>query len=558
MRRLLIVLIGIMIFNAGQSQPCLPEGITFTTQTQIDNFKNNHPGCTEIEGDVLISGNNITNFYGLNEIVSIGGDLTIQNCNQLGSLPGFDYLYHIEGSLSIRNNSSLRKLRGIESIMSMGGTLRISNNQSLIDLFGIGNATSIGGDLIIDSNLVLDNIHALYGIKSIGTIPGTGKISINYNSALKSLNSLGNINSGTIDELHISFNPWLSDCDMACICEFLGGPGGVIDIHDNGEGCNSPEEVSEDCTDNCLRGGMQIFDQEQIDSIPILYPDCKEIMGRLYIDDYNDGYILNLYGFENITSIAGYLVIGHSPRLHSLQGLDSLMTIGGSLYLDSNDSLEGLHNLSKLTSLLGNLQIDNISMMTNLSGLENLNYIGSDIILVFNANLTDLSALSNINKIGSGITIWDNPSLTSLTGLDNIEANSISSLYFRDNSLLSECEVNSICYYLMIPGKSAYIVNNATGCNNADEILDKCEVDIDEDHPASFSVYPNPVTDYITVDFSDDFNLIRLYNLTGQLLISETALQSGSRIDISFLKSGIYVMRLIGDANASNVKIVKY
>ncbi len=34
--------------------PCLPEGITFTTQAQIDNFQLNYPGCTEIEGDMKI------------------------------------------------------------------------------------------------------------------------------------------------------------------------------------------------------------------------------------------------------------------------------------------------------------------------------------------------------------------------------------------------------------------------------------------------------------------------------------------------------------------------
>jgi hypothetical protein len=44
---------------------CLPEGINFTTQAQIDNFQTNYPGCTEIEGDVLILGSNITNLTGL-------------------------------------------------------------------------------------------------------------------------------------------------------------------------------------------------------------------------------------------------------------------------------------------------------------------------------------------------------------------------------------------------------------------------------------------------------------------------------------------------------------
>ena len=33
------------------SQPCLPEGITFTTQAQIDSFQTNYPVCSEIEGE---------------------------------------------------------------------------------------------------------------------------------------------------------------------------------------------------------------------------------------------------------------------------------------------------------------------------------------------------------------------------------------------------------------------------------------------------------------------------------------------------------------------------
>ena len=43
------------------SQSCLPTGIIFTTQAEIDNFQTNNPNCTEIEGDVEINGDDITN-----------------------------------------------------------------------------------------------------------------------------------------------------------------------------------------------------------------------------------------------------------------------------------------------------------------------------------------------------------------------------------------------------------------------------------------------------------------------------------------------------------------
>jgi hypothetical protein len=54
----LILLVAAMAFchTIAFSQGCLPEGITFTTQEQIDNFQANYPGCTEIEGDVNING----------------------------------------------------------------------------------------------------------------------------------------------------------------------------------------------------------------------------------------------------------------------------------------------------------------------------------------------------------------------------------------------------------------------------------------------------------------------------------------------------------------------
>lgn len=54
---------------------CLPEGITFTTQAQIDSFQINYPGCTEILGTVVIEGPSIINLDGLNVLTAVGGFL---------------------------------------------------------------------------------------------------------------------------------------------------------------------------------------------------------------------------------------------------------------------------------------------------------------------------------------------------------------------------------------------------------------------------------------------------------------------------------------------------
>jgi hypothetical protein len=72
----ILITINISLFTIHAfSQPCLPEGITFNTQEQIDDFQINYPNCTEIEGDVLIEGNDITNLDGLDVLTAVGGNL---------------------------------------------------------------------------------------------------------------------------------------------------------------------------------------------------------------------------------------------------------------------------------------------------------------------------------------------------------------------------------------------------------------------------------------------------------------------------------------------------
>ena len=77
MKRLAFLVYFFLILSFVQAQPCLPDGIIFTTQSQIDSFQIIYPNCTEIEGSVLISGDVITNLLGLSVLSSIGGNFQI-------------------------------------------------------------------------------------------------------------------------------------------------------------------------------------------------------------------------------------------------------------------------------------------------------------------------------------------------------------------------------------------------------------------------------------------------------------------------------------------------
>ena len=142
MKKLLLVTLISLISFTVLSQSCLPEGITFTTQEQIDNFQTDHPGCTEIEGNVQIMGQDISNLDGLINITSIGGYLNVIDNPILSSLSGFMNLTYVGGGLYI----------GVVGYGSWG-------NPSLTNLSGLGNLSFIGGGLVICANDILINLN---------------------------------------------------------------------------------------------------------------------------------------------------------------------------------------------------------------------------------------------------------------------------------------------------------------------------------------------------------------------------------------------------------------
>ena len=287
---LIVAFILLLVRITTTAQSCLPEGIEFTTQASIDNFQVNYPNCTEIEGNVLIKGWDITNLNGLSAVnsiggnliiadnlnltsltgldnitiigqelwisnncaltsltgllslTSIGGDLTVQDHSTLTSLAGLNNLSFIGVSLYIYSNTSLNNLTGIENLTSIGMHLSIGNNPTLTSLTGLDDLSFIGGRLFIYNNATLNNLTGIGNLTSIGD-----EIYLMDNNALTSLSGLDNIDAESITNLRIYSNVSLSTCYVHSICDYLATPNGEISIHDNATGCNSEEEVVAAC-----------------------------------------------------------------------------------------------------------------------------------------------------------------------------------------------------------------------------------------------------------------------------------------------------------------------
>ncbi len=260
MKKMTILLAILMSIHVGVNGQC-PDNLYLTSQVQIDSFQINYPGCNEIVGDVKIYGNDITNLYGLNNLVIIGGSLQIGNNNNmtganpiLTSLEGLSNLSAINGDLEILGNDILVNLTGLENLTTIGGSLVIGGwwntwtcyNQSLQSLDGLDNLTSIsdgiqiiGGGILGDS---LEDISALSNLTSIN-----GDLYLRYVPSLQGLEGLENIDAASIVNLTMFGNNLLSTCDVQSICNYLAAPGGEVSISDNAIGCNSPEEVQDSC-----------------------------------------------------------------------------------------------------------------------------------------------------------------------------------------------------------------------------------------------------------------------------------------------------------------------
>jgi hypothetical protein len=323
----IIILIFIITKSLVLSQGCLPEGITFSTQIQIDNFQTNYPGCTEIEGYVTIEGSDITNLTGLNMLISIGGILTIKDTENLEDFSGLDALENIAMDVHITNNTGLNSLTGPSSLQSIGGNLNLSSNSALLNLSGLESLTEISENLWIIDNSNLTSVSGLDALVSIGetisffantslasllglsTLNTIGDaIYIDNNDNLGSLAGLDNIDPNSILNLIIINNDLLSTCDVESICDYLENPNGIIEICGNASGCNSQAEVQEACDEITVEevifsNNISIFPNPADDKITIKSVPANNIKEVKFYNHLGER-VLHVYLLNNVIDVS--------------------------------------------------------------------------------------------------------------------------------------------------------------------------------------------------------------------------------------------------------------
>jgi Leucine-rich repeat (LRR) protein len=208
--------------------------------------------------------------------------------------------------------------------------------------------------------------------------------------------------------------------------------------------------------ESCLPGLIMLTSQADIDNFSANNPDCENLEGTLVIRDLDEQDITNLDGLSQIKSIGGSLQIRNTELLTNISGLTNLESVGGAIYLQDNDQL------------------------TSFDGLQNIRSAGEDLFIGQNINLESLEGLEGLISINGILTVRGNDKLTDIEGIRNIDPSTVESptpgtdVFIRDNPLLSQCAIFSICGIIDQPGIATLFTNNMSGCNSRDEVVAAC------------------------------------------------------------------------------------
>jgi len=388
---------------------CLPTGITFTSQSQIDDFPTDYPGCTEIGGTVFISGN-VSNLNGLAQITNIGGVLKISYTTTLTNLDGLNNLQSAQ-SLLLEDNTSLQNIQALGNLTSLNRIV-LMHNESLVTLSGLESITNIPMEINIQQNQALESLVGLQNLMNVG------------------------------NSLSIYLNPQLGDLTGL---ESLTEIGSSLTIGENAslntlQGLDNLSEIGQNFT---LSMNPQLTTLANLLSL-------NSIAGDLLI--HNQTNLINLNGLENLTNIEGFLNISVNNELSNIEGVKNIdATTITQLQIFQNENLSECAVQSVCDFL--NLNPTNAVIDTNAQGCNS------------RIEVEDACALGNEENQIAKIIIFPNPTngTFEISGLESgavriidSQGRTVKKLDLGENSY-SISELSAGIYFIKITSENSSV-----------------------------------------------------------------------------------------------------
>ncbi|MFK8103304.1 MAG: T9SS type A sorting domain-containing protein [Saprospiraceae bacterium] len=532
------------------AQDCPSSSITLRTQQDVDDFHTNYPNCTELPGNLIINSQGlatdpVTSLAGLAQLRSIKGYLELRYLDSLKNLDGLHQLVTVDVSILIWNCFSLKNII-LDSLQNINRNLKIQYNYSLQKI-SFSNLKQVPRNLIVTSNY---NLSAISGFNQLTTlaedIRGTLRVSHNY-----SLTKIDGFNKvTTVGSLQIRYNKSLKTFagfeNLKSVTSSLELSG--LDSLTNFSAVKNLETILWQFEISEMNGLTNLNHFPNLKNVNNIYLNENNELSKISFPELTDIETLSMDKNPKITSLTGFpklatigsIQISNHESLTDLAGLNKLGKIGRGLFL-SNCPIEKLSSLTKLTEIRI-LSLEN-TKLKNLADLENLKILDKSIVLINNEELESIDEIKQVrgfNSVETSIYLKDNPKLKSIAAIGSLNYNNLKTVHITGSPLLSNCSLINICKSLS--AKSSYrtvhtFSDNATGCNDNNEILENCKA---IDRPIAF--HPTLVQSTINLISEIDTEII-IFNTMGQILLQENIFNGITSIDLSILPSGIYFIQ---------------
>ena len=331
--------------------------------------------------------------------------------------------------------------------------------------------------------------------------------------------------------------------------------------------------------ESCTLGSTVFIRQNQLDSFFILNPNCVHVDN---IDIFGQN-ITNLKALKNLKNID--ILSIRNTKIKSLLGLENLnrcrrVSISKNNILSELKILKNLHfsnlvsitNNDSLTSFEGlsgdslkTIIIEGNKKVKNLTGLDSkycseLTIFGDDLLNFGNHKLVGLEYLfielaSRLDSIGTfpvsklylgATTIIDITEINHLKYLNDLEL-----VYNYD---LSNCSIDVICQNLDNPNFRLKVIANSNGCNNIEEIREKCITKTENEAVLNqIEIYPQPIINEINIKGLMEAKDYKIINMTGKII--QNGLTKGN-IDAANLPTGCYILQI--SLNKEDVEIESF
>jgi len=112
-------------------------------------------------------------------------------------------------------------------------------------------------------------------------------------------------------------------------------------------------------------------------------------------------------------------------------------------------------------------------------------------------------------------------------------------------------------YYIRVFSFETNVLPNSNSAFNISVWTEGGTAGTQENNIAGLSLYPNPITDLLTIEAQEEITKLSIYNQIGQMVKTITPNQTNVSINLENLATGIYIVKIEADDKVSSKRVIK-